>query len=75
MAEPDELVTDVQFISAQDDAAIRLECFRLAQPTANDFTSHMDHARTIYNWVMDFEPDSEAVELATESAPACTRKH
>lgn len=69
--------SEVEFIDAQTNAAIRLECFRLAQSTANDFTSHMDHARTIYNWVMGFDESDDVAEteLSTESPSACTRKH
>lgn len=69
--------SEVEFISAQADAAIRLECIRLAQSTADDFANHMDHARAIYDWVMglDESDDVAETELSTESAPACTRKH
>jgi hypothetical protein len=67
----------IEFIDAQADAAIRLECIRLTQSTSDDFASHMDHARTIYNWVMglDESDDVAETELTAESAPACTRKH
>ncbi len=69
----------VEFIDAHADAAIRLECFRLAKPLgANNMGDQLAKAKALYNWIMDFEEseddDVAETELATESAPACTRK-
>jgi len=69
----------VEFISAQDDAAVRLECFRLAsalQP--NDHVSAvLTGAKALYDWVMDWETVEEAVEteMPLTGEDQCTRKH
>ena len=76
MAESDESETQVEFISAQDDAAVRLECFRLAAGGAQDFASHLGQATRLYNWVMDYAETSDEVGLdATIGESPCTRKH
>jgi hypothetical protein len=74
MAEDSDETQNVEFISAQDDAAVRLECFRLADRGAIDFSSHIAQAQRLYNWVMDYEDTTDEVVVTTGESP-CTRKH
>ncbi len=69
--------TEVQFISAQDDAAIRLECMRLCLLCSKDFVTCSANAKMLYNWIMDYEEaTSDEVELGAATGEAsCTRKH
>jgi len=70
--EPD---VEFEFLSPLDDAAIRLDCFRLTARGATDFTSHLQQANTLYTWVMDFnEEEADGLGLATTEAE-CTRKY
>ena len=77
MAE-DTAPSEVEFLSALDDAYIRLACFQsITALTPNDaLDAVMENAKALYAWVMDYEPDTEPDELtATTSEAQCTRKH
>jgi hypothetical protein len=52
----------VEFISAQYDADIRLRCFTLVDAGGQmDFEHRLEYAKTLYNWVMDFEASTDDV--------------
>ncbi len=71
--------SQVEFIDALQDAYIRLACFQAVRPLdAGSCSAGIENAKVLYNWIMGFDELDEAddtVELATESAPTCTRKH
>ena len=76
MTEEQNEQTQVEFISAQEDANIRLECFRLCQYNT-DFESKLANTKTLYNWVMDFEASTDDVAEpgSVIGEDQCTRKH
>jgi hypothetical protein len=80
MAE-DAAPSEVEFLSALDDAYIRLACVQSAVTLhPNERTDAiLENARTIYNWVMDCQPDDDVTDpdelTATTSEAQCTRKH
>jgi hypothetical protein len=71
----DQPQNEVEFISAQEDANVRLNCFVAATPNAHDFAENLAHAKTLYNWVMDWESIEDAIEAPLASEAECTRKH
>ena len=78
MAVP-EAEPQVEFISALDDAYLRLACFQTIAglPIRDQNVTVIVAAQALYNWVMECEePTSDEVELgATTGESSCTRKH
>jgi hypothetical protein len=75
MAEDQEQGTEAEFISAADDAALRLKCFELASATAPDFADNLRNAKVIYDWIMDTDSAEDGVELTPTGEAECSRKH
>ena len=69
----------IEFISAADDAQLRLQCFWAVAGTqpSDHYSAVLDGAKVLYDWIMGFDESDDVAEteLSTESAPACTRKH
>jgi hypothetical protein len=66
---------EVKLIEPLDDAQIRLSCFAAAaaQRPHDSPSTVLAAAKVLYDWVMNFEEESELAGSATE--PECTRKH
>ena len=78
MAE-DTAPSEVEFLSALDDAYLRLACFQTILSAGNiDVDEVQRRAQLLYDWIMDCKQtsDPEPDELtATTSEAQCTRKH
>jgi hypothetical protein len=75
MTEDQEQVIEAEFISAADDAALRLKCFELASATAHGFADNLANAKVVYDWVMDADSAEDSVELTPTGEAECSRKH
>ena len=73
----DQPQNEVEFISAQDDVNVRLECFsRVAAQSPNGaFSVVLANTKALYNWAMDWESVEEAIEAPRTGEAECTRKH
>ncbi len=76
--EADEEATTVEFISASEDAKLRLDCFIsiTAACGQGDFQVQLECAKRLYDWVMELGTD-EAEEEPAAIAPEdqCERRH
>ena len=52
----DEVVTDIQFIPAFEDARLRLDCFVAVRDLPGD---RLKMAQELYAWVMETEAEAE----------------
>ena len=78
-AEQPDGVMALSFISALDDAELRLASFHAVATTngAADFGNRLATAQVLYQWLMGEEDDEESAEELPSETPQeeCSRKH
>lgn len=77
---PDEDENEVSFISALDDAELRLKCYQSVAGILPDMSHHsaLAAAKELYSWLMDDNETADEVPEEPDAKPtedSCVLKH